>query len=370
MCVAHDAVQGVVVDAGPHREPVVELAHVDPRHAREQSEVLDLQLPGELAVVDVPGPRRGGGSELVPPGQPVGEGAGCSVGERRVAHVARRDEPLADPEVGIAMLRGMARAVRRPRERRPARGLRCECEWIGAASQQQVDGTASSLPRRMVERRSGELAPCVDRRSDVEQQRRRLDAPLARCDHECPRQIRLGRRHDLGVARTAHGRLAVAAQAGADQHVRRPRLPRRTELGQHLGDVRPAACDREGVGPAARASVAPPEVRAALGEHPHEPGGAVAIDGPWHGPVELVPTRPRGRAVLEKQRDQLAVLAVEGMRQRVRSRDGRSRLEQQPNAGEIARLGRVVQRLAVVGIGAPGEQEAVRCGSWAMPAAP
>ena len=256
------------------------------------------------------------------------------------------------------MLRCMARAVRGPRERCPARGLRCECKRVGAASQQQVDGAAPSLPRRMVEGGPTELTACVDRRSDVEQQRRGLDAALARRDHQCPRQIRLGGRHELGVTRAAHGRLAVAAQAVADEQVGRARLPRRTELGQHLGDVRPAACDREGVWPAAGACLAQPEVRAALGEHPHEPGGAVAIDGPRYGPVELVPARPRRRAVLEQQRDQLAVLAVEGMRQRVRSRDGRSRLEQEPNAREIARLGRVVQGLAVVGIGAPSEQDA------------
>ena len=122
--------------------------------------------------------------------------------------------------------RCVARAVRGPCERCPARGLGCECKRVGAASQQQVDGAAPSVPRRVVEGGPTELTTCVDRRSDVEQQRRRLDAALACRDHECPRQIAARPpTRARGRAAAAHGRLAVAAQAVADEQVGRGSPP-------------------------------------------------------------------------------------------------------------------------------------------------
>jgi hypothetical protein len=63
-------------------------------------------------------------------------------------------------------------------------------------------------------------------------------------------------------------------------------------------------------------------------------------------------------------------LVVEGVRERVRPARARPVLEQQLEAGWILALGRVVERFAVVRVGARPSRRRESSGSWMRPAAP
>ena len=234
------------------------------------------------------------------------------------------------------------------------------------------DSATGSAPRRssrstvpprpchagLVQRAAAHVSAGVERCADVDEQGGGLDAPVECRDQE--RLPELGPRgvRQRGLACDPRERcLPVAAQAVAEQPVGLARDRRRAELGEQLGEIRPSARDREGVRGVPRPVVERLEIGTLFGQQAHDARGPVPVDRPRESQVTLVPALALRRPVVEQQRDELDVLAIEGVGERVRAGDGRSCVEQEPDAGEIGRLGSVVQRLVVVRGRAVLEQE-------------
>ena len=110
--------------------------------------------------------------------------------------------------------------------------------------------------------------------------------------------------------------------------------------------------------PAPRLAAGAIEVGAVLGEQADERGPAAAVDR-----VRDVRVLVRVGSRLEQQSDVVEPLVVEGMGQGVRIARARAVLEEQLETGGAGRLRRVVQRLAVVGVGAASNSTRVSSGS-------
>ena len=138
----------------------------------------------------------------------------------------------------------------------------------------------------------------------------------------------------------------------ADQLVDRADLAPRAELGQQLAEVRPAHPPREPVRRALVLLVPRVHVGAGLDQHPQHLRRAPAVDRPQQRRLDLV-----AGLVVEQQPQHRGLLGVEAVRERVGALDARARREQQPQAGVVAGLGRVVDGLVVVRVRARLQQE-------------